>query len=173
MFHFEHDSEVHTATLPLPVSVAGGLWTSGPPFLLGYWIHIIRKLWKTSAVYKVLPHHPLKSLTNAQHIILLLSNILIWMRVGWNYFKGNIVAIIYLCIYQSCPKFVFSSLQPRAHLIGHRFTSSNIHNQLAPPNCCKYFSNFCHRCTQASLELFTTNDISYCCVTCYCVTQKI
>lgn len=50
--HIWYVSEVHTATLPLPVSIAGGLRTSGTPFLLGCWIHIMRKLWKTSAMHK-------------------------------------------------------------------------------------------------------------------------
>lgn len=40
-----HGEEVHAATLPLPVSVAGRLWTPRTPLLLGHRVHIIRKLW--------------------------------------------------------------------------------------------------------------------------------
>lgn len=39
--------EVDTATLSLPVSVAGGLWTTRTPLLLGYGVHVIRELWRT------------------------------------------------------------------------------------------------------------------------------
>ncbi len=47
--HFMGDElKVNTASFSLPVSVAGGLWTSGTPLLLGYRVHIIGELWRTA-----------------------------------------------------------------------------------------------------------------------------
>lgn len=40
--------EVDTAALSFPVSVAGGFWTPRPPLLLGYRVHVIRELWRTT-----------------------------------------------------------------------------------------------------------------------------
>lgn len=42
----ELELKVHTAALPLPVSVAGGLWTPRTPPFLGSWVHIIWEFWR-------------------------------------------------------------------------------------------------------------------------------